>query len=109
MNDKENRFDFPDLLWLASTNSLNSDDIKDLIEHFYDLLEWIEEDKDEKSTILKVVFKLLIDKIEIIQSRINEVYESIPSMPQDQWNILQNKFDEFIKTMGDLKLNKNRH
>ena len=107
MNIQENNFELPDILWLASINSLNVDDVKYLKEHFYDLLEWLEDEEDSKKIkMLIVVMKLLIDKIETIESRIREVYESFPSMPKDQWDIFQNRFDEFIKSMSDLKLNK---
>lgn len=105
---ENNKFYMPEILTIAQTIICNLDDIDDLSKYLNILLDYLDIN-DEKDTcqnkMLYITLILLLEKISTIEKRNEILYNSFPDMPLDQWDIFQNRFDEFISKMTDLKLN----
>lgn len=112
MNDEmnENKFKLPEFLTIIRICPDAMHQLSEIRDHLNNLLEWLEHEEEFENNndykLLVMLISLIIDKTKCIEDNLDYIREFFPCMPVDQWEIFQNRFDEFIKEMPPLKLNK---
>lgn len=107
-DEEMKKFECPDLLYIAQCLASYEDSLEKMYEHFHSLFDWIESQDEDKESIIApvlIILKLICDEIYRVKKKVYNLREEFPSMPMPEWDKFNERWERFLETMDDLKLN----